>query len=139
LGDSQAYYVLYEPNNFSIKVIFVQLDKDIQERQQKEAFQLFLELMIYLEKSIISVIELYIPSARHPVLHVHCPICDDPNPHIMLECISKISLYMPPLFCAQKGPQKRLPLTSYLPFGDTLKRQKVGKLNNVEFIALKYI
>ena len=85
------------------------------------------------------MIELYIPSARHPVLHVHCPICDDPNPHIMLECISKVSLYMPPLFCAQNGPQKRLPLTSYLPFGDTLKQQEVGKLNNVEFITLKYI
>jgi len=134
LGDSQAYYLLYEPNKFSIKIIVAQVDKSIQVRQQKEAFQQFLELMTCLKETILFVIKFYIPSARHPVLHVHCPVCDDPNPHIMLECVSKISLKMSPLFCAQKGPQKRLPLTSYLPFGDVLKQQETGKLNDVDCI-----
>ena len=128
LGDSQTFYLLYEPNSFSMKIIIAQLDKDIQMEKQKKASQLFLQLMVYLEESIISVIDLYIPSAQYPVLHVHCPICDSPNPHIMVGCVDKISLNIPPLFCAQHGPQKRLPLTSYLPFGDTLKQQEIGKL-----------
>jgi len=110
-----------------LKVVVVQLEKKVSLEIQGKAFNIFLQLMIYLEESIFSVMDLYIPSAKRPVLHVGCPFCDNPNPHIMLEQASKISLSLPSLLCTQGAQQKMLPKTSYLPFGDTLKQQDVGK------------
>ena len=76
--------------------------------------------MLYLEESIHSVIKLYLPSTKPPVLHVSCPHCNaNANPHIMLEHATKISLNLR-LFCTKTGPHLKLPWTSYLPFGDEL-------------------
>ena len=132
LGDIQSYYLLFEPNSYGLKIVVIQEQKNICLQKQQEAFRLFIELMVYLEESIFSVMDLYIPSTTYPVLHVCCPICDNPDPHIMLEHASRISLSLPPLFCAQQGPRKILNPSSYLPFGDTLKQQdEIGKLYSI--------
>ena len=83
--------------------------------------------MQYLEESIHSVIKLYLPSTKPPVLHVFCPECDDTSPHIMLERAAEISSNMRRLFCTKTGSQlKKLPRTSYLPFGDELNDENLS-------------
>ncbi|XP_065902901.1 uncharacterized protein [Dysidea avara] len=126
LGNSQIYSLLYEPNSFRVTIIVSQQHKNLHREKQKEAFKLFVELMVYLEESIISVMDLYIPSTKYPILHVCCPICGNPDPHIMVKHAAKISLDLPPLFCAKQGLPKELQPSSYLPFGDTLTVQEVG-------------
>ena len=96
--------------------------------KQRKALNVFFQLMVYLEESIFSVMDLYIPSAKRPVLHVGCPFCDNPNPHILLEHASKISLSLPSLLCTQGTREEILPKTSYLPFGDILKEKDIGKV-----------
>ena len=54
-----------------------------------------------------------------------------PTLHCGGMCVDKISLNIPPLFYAQQGPQKRLPLISYLLLGDILKQQEVGRLTSI--------
>ena len=110
-------------------IIVSQQHKNLHREKQREAFKLFVELMVYLEESIFSVMDLYIPSTKYPILHVCCPICDNPDPHIMVKHAAKISFDLPPLFCAKQGLPKELQPSSYLPFGDTLTVQEVGKLN----------
>ena len=128
LGNLQTYCLLYEPNNFSLKVVVTQLEKQPAHKvKQKEAIKLFFQLMAHLEGSIQSVMKLYIPSAEHPVLHVCCPICVTPIPHIKVGCAKNISSNLSPLLCTREGQQQILPPTSYLPFGDTLEQQEVGK------------
>ena len=104
--------------------MITQLDTSLQISTQIKGLKAFLELMKHLETSIFSVMNLYIPSALKPVLHVFCPICDDDNPHIMLERVCNISLQRQ-LFCAKKGLNV-LPRKSYLPFGDTLDYETFG-------------
>ena len=76
--------------------------------------------MIYLEDSIHSVMNLYIPSAKLPMLHVDCRFCDVTTPHVMLKHARNISFKLPPLCCDIKGAPRALPRKYYLPFGDTL-------------------
>ena len=81
-----------------------------------------------LEESIQSVIKLYLPSTKPPVLHVFCTECSDNNPHIMLKQVSKISLNLPNLYCSKTGKHLTLTRTSYLPFGHELDdEQLLGK------------
>ena len=96
------------------------MDKSINKESQRKAFTLFVELMLYLEQSIHSVIKLYLPCTKPPVLHVFCPKCDDTSPHIILGSATKISLSLQNLCCAKTGLDLKLPSTSYLPFGDEL-------------------
>ena len=119
LGSLQSYCLIYEPNDFTLKVCITQLEKNVNKESQRKAFNLFVELMSYLEESIHSVIKLYLPSTKPPVLHVFCPICNIASPHIMLRQVAKISLNLN-LFCTKTGPHLKLPQTSYLPFGDEL-------------------
>lgn len=142
LGDFQTYDLLYEPHNFCLKVVVVQLDKSPPVEKIGEAFSTFLQLMSHLEQSIFSVMDLYIPSAKHPVFHVGCPFCDNPNPHIMVECAGKISLNMPSLLCTKGIQHKILPKTSYIPFGDILKQQHVGKCGHqyyCQFVVIAFL
>ena len=120
LDNLHSYCLIYEPNNYSLKVCITQLDKSINKENQRKAFALFVELMLYLEQSIHSVIKLYLPCTKPPVLHVFCPKCDDTSPHIMLGSATKISLSLQSLFCTKTGLHLKLPPTSYLPFGDEL-------------------
>ena len=120
MGKSQSYCLIYEPNNFSLKVCVTQLEKNLNRECQREAFALFIELMLYLEESIQSVINLYLPSTKSPVLHVFCPYCKSASPHIMLGQATKI-LDLQILFCTKTGRHLKLPRTSYLPFGDDLR------------------
>ena len=137
LGDIQTYHLLYEPHNVCLKIVVVQLEKNPPVEKQGEAFSLFLQLMFCLEESIFSVIDLYIPCTKYPLLHVGCPFCNNPNPHIMVEHASRISLSLPSLLCTQGAHQKILPKRSYLPFGDTLKKKHVGKYGRFTVTATK--
>ena len=121
MGNVQSYCLIYEPNDFTLKVCITQLEKDIDKESQRKAFNLFVEFMFYLEESIHSVIKLYLPSTKPPVLHVSCPHCNDTAPpHIMLRQVTKICLNLPVLFCTNTNQHLKLPRTSYLPFGDVL-------------------
>ena len=121
LGNLQSYCLIYEPNNFTLKVCITQLKKNINKKMRSKVFILFAELMLYLEESINSVIKLYLPSTKPPVLHVFCPkCCDTAKPHIMLEQASEISLNLRILYCTKTGLHWELQRTSYLPFGDEL-------------------
>ena len=81
-----------------------------------------------LEESVQSVIKLYLPCTKPPVLHVFCTECSDNSPHIMLKQVSKISLNLPNLYCNKTSKHLTLPRTSYLPFGDELDdEQLLGK------------
>ena len=99
---------------------------DLQEKVQ--SYELFLKLMEYLEDSIHSVMNLYIPSAKFPALHVACRLCDAATPHIMIKGATKISLNLPPLCCGEKDDLLVLPRSHYLPFGDTLTYETFSKL-----------
>ena len=136
LGDSQTYYLLYEPNNFRLTIFITQRHKNLHIEKQREAFKLFVELMAELEKSIFSVMDMYIPSTKYPILHVCCPVCGNSQSHPMVEGATKISLDLPPLFCAQKEPRVELPPSSYLPFGETLKQYEVGKAKDIIFCII---
>ena len=48
-------------------------------------------LLAHLKKSIIEVHEVYIPSARHPIGYIECPLQHEENcgPHVRLEDISE--------------------------------------------------
>ena len=127
LGDSQNYHLIYEANNYCLKVIVTQLNKVLSPQQQATSFELFLELMIYLEESIHSVINLYIPSTKLPLLYVVCPLCDVTTPHILLESARKISLNLPSLCCGEKDKPVIIPQSSYLPFSDTLTYEAYSK------------
>ena len=116
--------MIYQGSKACLKIVITQLDNSLQINMQSKALKTFLELMKYLETSIFSVMDLYIPSAMKPVLHVSCPICNNDNPHIMLERVCKIPLE-DRLFCGEKGLQI-LPRKSYLPFGDTLDYETFG-------------
>jgi len=129
LADSQTYSLLYEPNSFRLIIIITQLQKKLSIEKQRQAFQLFVELMIQLEGSLFSVMDFYVPSTKHPILHVCCPVCDYPDPHIKIEHADKISLDLPPLFCTTQRLPKELQPSSYLPFGDSLTLQGFGKLD----------
>ena len=127
LGDNQDYYLVYEPSTFCLKIIVTQLKKIPQ--GEMEAFKLFVSLMIYIERSILSVMESYLPSAKQPVLHVWCPLCDSPDPHIIVKLDKICTLSISTLYCSRKNRKKELPTTSYLPFGDSLLGyQKTSKL-----------
>lgn len=127
LGEMQSYQLIFEGNKARFKVVITQLDSNLKISTQIKSLKVFLELMKCLEKSIFSVMDLYIPSAMKPVLHVSCPICDNDNPHIMLECTCNISLQCQ-LFCDKNGLNV-LPRKSYLPFGDTLDYETFGKFS----------
>ena len=122
LDETQSYQLIFEGSKARFKVIITQLDNNLKITAQIKSLKVFLELMKCLEKSIFSVMDLYIPSAMKPVLHVSCPICDNDDPHILLE--SNISLQRQ-LFCAENGLNV-LPRKSYLPFGDTLDYETFG-------------
>ena len=125
MGSIQSYSLIYQPNDFTLKVCITQLEKDIDKGSQRKAFNLFVELMFYLEESIHSVIKLYLPSTKPPVLHVSCPHCNDTAPpHIMLRQVTKICLNLPVLFCTNTNQPLKLPRISYLPFGDVLSEYK---------------
>ena len=120
LDNLHSYCIIYESKNYTLKVCITQLDKNINKEGQRKAFSLFVELMLYLEQSIHSVMKLYLPCTKPPVLHVFCTKCDDTSPHIMLENATKISSTLPSLFCNKTGLDVKLPRTSYLPFGHEL-------------------
>ena len=120
LNNLQSYCLIYEPHNFTLKLCITQLDKTLSKENKRRAFDSFIELMQYLEESINSVIKLYLPCTKPPVLHVFCTECSDTNPHIMLKQVSRISLSLPILFCTKTGKHLKIPRTSYLPFGDEL-------------------
>lgn len=120
LGILQSYCLIYEPNDFTLKVCITQLKKNISKEKQRKAFILFVELMLYLEESIRSVIKLYLPSTTPPFLHVFCSKCSTPSPHIMLKQASEISVNLQDLYCRISDPQLELPRMSYLPFGNEL-------------------
>ena len=122
-----SYYLLYEPDCHCLKVILTQPTGTLDPSAQIRAFKLFLDLMIHLEESIHSVMDLYIPSAQRPVLHVGCPLCDATNPHLRLGSSDRISLDLPPICCAEKGDAEELPRLSYLPFSDTLTHKEFSK------------
>ena len=46
-------------------------------------------LLAHLKKSIIEVHEVYIPSAKHPIAYIECPLHHEENcgPHVRLEDI----------------------------------------------------
>ena len=114
MGKLQSYCLIYEPN---LKLCITQLEKNVNKESQRNAFLLFVELMNYLKKSIHSVIKLYLPSTKPPVLHVLCPYCNaTADPHIMLKEVTLNSR----LHCTKTGPHLKLPPRSYLPFGDEL-------------------
>ena len=48
-------------------------------------------LLAHLKESIIEVHEVYIPSARHPIGYIECPLQHEEccGPHVRLEAISK--------------------------------------------------
>ena len=118
MDNLQSYCLIFEPNDFALKVCITQVKENINKERQKKAFILFVELMKYLEESIHSVIKLYLPSTKPPVLHVFCPICNIASPHVKLEQATKISLDLG-LFCNKTGTDlRKLPRTSYLPFGN---------------------
>ena len=97
-----------------------------------------MQLMQYLEQSIHSVINLYLPCTEPPVLHVFCTECSDTNPHIMLQQVSRISLNLPILSCNKTGKHLKLPRTAYLPFGDELDdKQPPGMC--VEYCVIIYV
>ena len=127
LGDSQNYHLIYEANKYCLKVIVTQLNTTLSLQEQATSFKLFLELMTYLEKSIHSVINLYIPSTKLPVLYVVCPLCDVTTPHVLLECAGRISLNLPSLCCAEKDKLEKIPRSSYLPFSDALTYEAFSK------------
>ena len=127
LGASQNYYIIYEAKKYCLKVIVTQLVKTPDLQEQITSFKLFLELMEYLEDSIHSVMNLYIPSADFPVLHVACHLCDVATPHIMLGSTAELSLNFPPLCCAEMGSSVVLRRSHYLPFGDTLTYETFSK------------
>ena len=108
-------------------MIITQTKNKLDPEQQIASFKLFLDLMIYLEDSIHSVMNLYIPSAKLPVLHVCCCLCDVATPHIMLKGARNIFPSLPQLCCAMKSAPKPLPRSSYLPFGDALAKQDISK------------
>ena len=108
-------------------MIVTQLKITLDLQEQMTSFKLFLELMIHLEDSIHSVMNLYIPSAKLPVLHVACRLCDAVTPHVMLGNTTKISLNLSPLCCAEKGVSVVLPRSHYLPFGNTLTYEAFSK------------
>ena len=112
--------IMYEPSNYTLKVCITQLNQNTNKEDRRKAFASFVELMIYLEQSIHSVMKLYLPCTKMPVLHVFCTKCDDTSPHIMLGSATKISSTLPSLFCNKTGLDLNLPRTSYLPFGDEL-------------------
>ena len=118
LNNLQSYCLIYQPNNFILKMCITQLDKAISKESKRKALDSFIELMQYLEESIHSVIKLYLPCTKPPVLHVLCTECSDTSPHIMLKKASEISLNLPLLFCTNTDQHLKLPRTSYLPFGD---------------------
>ena len=120
LGNLQSYCLIYEPNDFTLKVCITQLKRNVNKEKQRKAFILFVELMCYLQESINSVIKLYLPSTKPPFLHVFCPKCNTPSPHIMLEQATEISLNLRVLFCRISNPELELPRESYLPFGSEL-------------------
>ena len=121
LGDLQSYCLIYEPTDFILKVCITQLKKKVNKKKQSKAFILFVELMLYLEESIHSVIKLYLPCTKPPVLHVFCPKCNNTaSPHIMLEQAAEISLNLRTLYCTKTGLHQELLRTSYLPFSDEL-------------------
>ena len=76
--------------------------------------------MLHLEESTCSVIKLYLPSTKLPVLHVFCPKCDTTRPHIMLGKAAEISLNHEALYCRVTNAELELPRASYLPFGNEL-------------------
>lgn len=125
MDEIQSYRLIYEGNNSQLKVVITQLDKNLNLKMQIKGLKAFLGLMKCLESSIFSVMDLYIPSAVKPVLHVSCPICNTNDPHIMLDHVSNIPLQRR-LFCAEKGLQKILSRKSYIPFGDTLDYETFG-------------
>ena len=126
LDNLHSYCLIYEPKNYTLKVCITQLDKNINKECQRKAFALFVELMLYLEHSIHSVMKLYLPCTKLPVLHVFCPKCDNTTPHIMLGSVTKISSNMPSLFCIKNALHLKLPRTSYLPFGDELNDDELN-------------
>ena len=128
MGGFQSYHLMYEATSYCLKVIITQLGKP-DAQQQMISFNLFMEVMDYLESSIHSVMKLYIPSAELPKLYLACPLCDvAATPHIPLECTKKISPSMPPLCCANKGvPEVLLLRSSYLPYGDSLTKENFSK------------
>lgn len=128
LGASQSYYIIYESNHYSLKVIVAQLKTTLDLQGKITSYELFLELMEYLEDCIHSVMNLYIPSAEFPVLHVACRLCEVATPHIIIKGATKISLNLPSLCCAnKKGALSVLPRSHYLPFGDTLTYEIFSK------------
>lgn len=76
--------------------------------------------MLCLEESIYSIISLYLPCTKLPVLHIFCPKCCDTTPHIMVEKAQNISLNIPAKVCTKTGQYLKLLRSSYLPFGDEL-------------------
>ena len=120
LGNLQSYCLIYEPNDFTLKVCITQLKKNVNKEKQRKSFISFVKLMVCLEESIHSVIKLYLPSTKPPFLHVFCPKCHMASPHIMLKQATEISLNLRTLYCTITGPHMELPRTSYLPFGDEL-------------------
>ena len=97
-----------------------------------------MQLMLYLEQSIRSVINLYLPCTEPPVLHVFCTECSDTNPHIMLQQVSRISLNLPILSCNKTAKHLKLPRTAYLPFGDELDDEQPPGMC-VEYCVIIYI
>ena len=124
MGGLHSCCLMYENSDSTLKVCITQLDKDVDEQAKRKACTLFIEMMQYVEKSIHSVIGLYLPSTKPPILHVYCPKCGDKSPHIMLDGATNISLNMERLFCTKTVPQFKLPRESYLPFG--------GEFNDTE-------
>ena len=120
LGNLQSYSLIYEPNHCTLKLCVTQLKKNVNKEKQRKAFTLFVELMLYLEESIYSVIKLYLPSTKPPVLHVFCRRCHTAKPHIKLGQATKISLNLQTLYCTETSDYLELPRTSYLPFGNEL-------------------
>ena len=125
LSNLQSYCLIYEPSNYILKVCITQLDKTISKESKRKAFDSFKELMLYLEESIHSVIKLYLPCTKPPVLHVFCTECGNTSPHIMLKQATEISLNLESLFCTKTDQHLKLPRTLYLPFGEELDGEEL--------------
>ena len=96
-----------------------------------DIFEDYIKLLEYLKQSITEIMDIYIPQATKPNLHVICPHCKENDPpHIKFN-------HTTPVLCCRKGERpKEIARSCYIPCGIRVPnvRQERGKWKQSQFV-----
>jgi len=127
LGKFQSFHLIYDFKHFCLILYVSQLKFCLKtQKYHVDILEDYLKLLEHLKQAVTEIMDIYIPCATKPKLHVMCPYCkEEVAPHIEFDHTA------PVLCCRRRDRPEEIPRTRYIPCGidvtDEIRKQEGKK------------